>query len=147
MSAGLESGLQELVWASSAVKAACPGGIAPMILSGETLANPGSNSPALTFQLVGGSGEYVLGSAPALGPRRVRVQFDAHAFGPQATAAQAYAARAALRSAIDGFSGAMPNSFVVDSISLIQEIDDFDSDSRSFRAMAEFYIRFTPQGS
>jgi hypothetical protein len=127
-------GIAELLWANAAFKAATPGGIS------DTVRNPNAPMPDLTFQVAGGGGAPGLSTS---GPQKRRIQFDARGN----TAASAKASRNALRKALNGFSGALPNGFILSAAWLINEIDYFDSDARQFRAMAEYYILFAFQDS
>jgi len=97
--------------------------------------------PAMTYQVVGGTGQPGLKTS---GPQRWRVQFDCYGVGT-ATASGYSAAkgvREALRLLLNGFSGALPDGSVVESILWIQPIDYFESAARQYRCACEFYVNF-----
>jgi hypothetical protein len=95
--------------------------------------------PAATFMVVGGA------STPTfdeLGWQRVRIQLDFFADYEQGTYDQACALREAVRPVLDGFTGTLPNGFLLANAAHIQPLGGFENDARRYRVGAEYYLYF-----
>jgi hypothetical protein len=129
-----ETGLYGLLSAAPTLVALQAARVFPVIVpEGEVM-------PCTTYHVVGGSQTPIFGTS---GMQRRRVQLDFRANG--------YPAANQLRSAtigvLNGFSGPLPNGFLIADCWLIQPIDYFDNDARQFRCSAEFYFDFAIQGA
>jgi hypothetical protein len=126
----LATGLQALLSTAPSLVALQGSRVYPIVLP------TGATLPATTFQVVGGSSDPGFETS---GPQRRRMQIDHRAADFLSTDTL----RDLTREVLDGFTGALPNGFVVDDIWFLQPLEHFDSDARQFRCGAEYYVDFT----
>jgi hypothetical protein len=126
-----EAGLVSLLNATAGLTAIVGNRIYPVKLPDET-----ESFPALTYQVVSASPEWALDRTKY---EEKRVQFDAWAnlYGDcKAVAKQ-------LEYALDGFDGTLPDGTrVISTIGDVQ-IDEWQSDARVHRLIAEYIFQFT----
>jgi hypothetical protein len=96
----------------------------------------GSPMPAMTYRIVASRSEPTFSGS---GAQKLRVQFDAYSSDTYDNAA---AARDALRSLLNGYSGTLSDGTFLQAAELIQQIDFYENDARQFRCMSEFYLSF-----
>ena len=125
----LLDGLSTVLWADTAFKAACPGGIAAVQLPERV------TLPAATALIVSSLSDPTFESS---GLQKVRVQFDCYAL----TYGEASDARNALVDVLNGYIGHLADGTDLQNADQIQAIDFFEDDSRQFRCMVEFYLYF-----
>jgi hypothetical protein len=129
-----EYGLFELLSTAASLVALQGARVFPVILP------EGTPLPATTYHVVGGGQTPIFGTS---GMQRRRVQLDFRGNGYPA----ANDLRNATIAVLNGFSGPLPNGFLIAECWLIQPIDYFDNDARQFRCSAEFYFDFAIQGA
>lgn len=125
----LEIGIYSLLAGESTISALVANRITPVRLP------IGSPMPALTYRIIGGSGDPTLDTS---GMQRRRLQIDAFAD----THLQAAQLREAVVKFLNGFQGALSDGTVLQNADLIQPQDFDEQYSREFRCMVEFYLIF-----
>lgn len=125
----ISRGLFSLLSAEPTIAAAAPGGVYPLLLP------KGGVTPAMTYQVVGGTSAATLTSS---GLQKVRVQFDCFA--------QSYDAAAFLRDTLirflNRYAGTLSDGTQLQDVQLIQSADFYDQDALQPRCMCEFYLFF-----
>lgn len=128
----IEQGLFSLLSSTSSITALVGNRISPVLLP------TGSAYPALTYQIVGSSSEPTFSTS---GFQRLRVEINCWSD----RYLDAVTLRDTVTAALDGFQGVLSDGTYLQNVQSLQTIDFFESDSRSYRAMAEFYLFFNRQ--
>jgi len=126
----IDAGLFSLLSSSPAITAICPGtSIYPVVLP------TGPSYPCMLYKLMSAKPSPTLDTS---GFQRCRVEFDCFS----QTYAQAVSLRAAIRSTLEGYRGALNDGTLLQDAQFIQILDDYENDARIFRAMIEMYLFF-----
>jgi len=130
----LEEGLDSLLRANPVLMLQLASGPQPVLLG------PDDALPALTYSQITGGKEYTLSGN---GVARKLFQFDAWSRdNGRGTYAEVKTIQAILRASLDGWSGTLSDGTVVLSITVSNEGDFYESDSRSYRCMSEFEVQY-----
>jgi hypothetical protein len=144
----LESGIQALVIANAAVAALIGTQFYPVTPPEDV------TGTFATYQVISDVPPYLLSGFPA-GVNPMRLQIDTWSGGTStATYGAAKAAQAAIRKLLAGtpktltsagspcFSGALPGGTLVAGILVINAMDGFEQDSRSYRCTTDFLVLY-----
>jgi hypothetical protein len=125
----LAKAIKDLLGSDDELNALIECGVHPLVLP------PGAKLPAVTYQLVAGSGQPTFETS---GMQRRRYQFDVMA----SSYPQADLIRAMLIKFLNGYQGILTDGTVLQNVDYANSIDFYDSNPRQFRCMAEFYFYF-----
>jgi hypothetical protein len=129
----VESGLYQLLATNVTVTAAAPGGIYPVILP-EVV-----TKTSVTYRTLSALPSYTLTGSPAT---TIRIEYTAFA----ATYLLAKAATDAIRSALDQYTGKLPNDvYVALCWCAGATVDDFESSARLYSSSIDFRVTHSPQ--
>lgn len=129
----IEAGLVSLLNGTSAITNLCAGRIYPVVMP--ELGQP----PCIVYQLVSSVSQYS-NDGPS-GFVTARMQLTAWA----ASYADAKALDAAVRAALDGYTGTLPDGTDVANVLIDNGLDYYEKDSRLFRVSTDYRVLYSQQ--
>jgi hypothetical protein len=145
----LESGIQQLVVADAGVQAVIAARLYPVLVPANVI------YPCASFQIASDVPNYLLDGDQGL--EQVRLQVDTWSGGlSNASYADVKAAQAAIRLVLAGraktatesfvpcFKGVLPGGTIVAGIFVVNAIDTYEQDARSYRTTTDYKVAFYP---
>lgn len=131
----LEAGLYSLLTGDATLAALIGTRLFPVMVNEHDMPVNAGDPSCVSYQVVAGSTTYTL-EPTQYSDRRIQFDIWSVKYSDSKSIAQA------IRNVLSGYSGVLTDGTQVLSALQENEIDDFESDSRIFRVMSEYRIRF-----